>query len=227
MINLIILLFIESIGLCSDNEITNGKSLLLITFGSGPDQYSDETPSSFNFNTGYVQRFASNIRNSNFAFLNEVPKLEQVIYRYHHRAQDHTKNDNGGYMYFVNVGSSGAPLFNSTVNNLCIDVCYEFSMYLANPTQDLLLAADKPNIRFEVRNATDENQLLAQFSTDDIPAYKEMTWSKYGLSFNASSTSVVLLILSNVKGGIGNDLAIDDIELRVCSTNHSGVYPPG
>jgi hypothetical protein len=130
-------------------------------------------------------------------------------------------------MYFVNVGSSGAPLFNSTVNNLCIDVCYEFSMYLANPMQDLTLFAPKPNIRFEARNPTNENQLLAQFSTDDIPSYEKLTWSKYGLSFTASSTSVLLLILSNVKGGDGNDIAIDDIELRICSTNHSGVYPPG
>jgi hypothetical protein len=227
VINLIILLFIESIGLCSDNEITNGKSLLLITFGCGSDQYSDKTPSSFNFSTDYVQKFDSNIGNMDFAFLNAVPKLEQIIYRYHHGAQDHTKNDNGGYMYFVNILERNIPLFNSTVNNLCIGLCYEFSMYLANPMQDLLVSAPKPNIRFEVRNATNNDQLLAQFSTDNISSYEKLTWSKYGLSFNASSASVVLLIRSNVKEGYGNDLAIDDIELRVCSTNHSGVYPPG
>ncbi len=225
MINLIILLFIESIGLCSDNEITNGKSLLLITFGSGPDQYSDKTPSSFNFNTSHEQKFDSFLYGGTFAFLNAVPKLEKFVYRYHHGAQDHTKNDNGGYMYFINILESSIPLFHSLVNNLCIGLCYEFSMYLANPTQDLISTADKPNIRFEVRTAT--NQPLGQFSTDDIPAYEQLTWSKYGLSFNASSTSVVLLMFSNLKRASGNDLAIDDIELRVCSTDHSGVYPPG
>jgi hypothetical protein len=85
-----------------------------------------------------------------------------------------------------------------------------------------------PNIRFEVRTATNENQLLAQFSTDDISEYDEVTWSKYGLSFNASSSSVVLLIVSNVEGiWRGNDLAIDDIELRVCSTDDSVFSPSG
>jgi len=227
VINLIILLFIESIGLCSDNEITNGKSPLLITFGSGPDQYSDKTPCSFNFSTSHEQIFDSHIYGGNFAFLNAVPKLEKVIYRYHHGAQDHTKNDNGGYMYFVNILRSNIPLFYSIVNNLCIGVCYEFSMYLANPMQDIILASTQPNIRFEVRNAVNGNQLLAQFSTGNITTYQKLTWSKYGLLFNASTTSVVLLMFSNLGREHGNDLAIDDIELRVCSTDHSGVYPPG
>jgi hypothetical protein len=227
VINLIILLFIESIGLCSDNGITNGKSLLLITFGSGPDQYSDKTPSSFNFSTTHDQKFASDIKTGWFAFLNAVPKLEKLFERYHHGAQDHTKNDNGGYMYLANVGKVNILLFQSTVNNLCIGLCYEFSMYVANVIDYVIFPSPEPNIRLEVRNAANENQLLAQFSTGNIPSYKELTWSKYGLSFNASSTSVVLLMISNAPGGKGNDLVIDDIELRVCSTNYSGVYPPG
>ncbi len=227
MINLIILLFIESIGLCSDNEITNGKSLLLITFGSGPDQYSAKTPSSFNFSTTFRQKFDADIPHGTFAFVNAVP--ERAVFPYfswYKGVQDHTENDTDGYMYLVSMGKS-LQFFQSTVNNLCIGLCYEFSVYLMNPVQELLLNILKPNIRLEVRTATNGNKSLAQFSTGKIPAYKELTWSKYGLSFNASSTSIVLLMISNTGEGDGNDLAIDDIELRVCSPNRSGVYPPG
>jgi hypothetical protein len=45
-----------------------------------------------------------------------------------------------------------------------------------------------------------------------------MTWLKYGLSFIASSSAVDLLMISNARSGIGNDLAVDDIELHVCSS---------
>jgi hypothetical protein len=34
-------------------------------------------------------------------------------------------------------------------------------------------------------------------------------------------------MVSNVKGGDGNDIAIDDIELRVCSTVYSNFCPSG
>jgi hypothetical protein len=152
--------------------------------------------------------------------VNAVPQHGKFLsYRWYQGAQDHTENDTDGYMYLVSVGASNTPLFQSTVNNLSIGLCYEFSVYLTNPVQQLAIPIPKPNIQLEVRTATNENQLLAQFSTGDILEYGEMTWSKHGLSFTASSTSVVLLILSNTVRGTGNDVAIDDIELRV--------YPPG
>jgi hypothetical protein len=56
VINLILLLFIESVELCSNNDATKGESLLSITFGSGSAQYSNETPSSFNFSTTHQQK---------------------------------------------------------------------------------------------------------------------------------------------------------------------------
>jgi hypothetical protein len=34
-----------------------------------------------------------------------------------------------------------------------------------------------------------------------------------------------LLMISHVEGSIGNDLAVDDIQLRVCSTTNSSYGP--
>ncbi|CAF4248609.1 unnamed protein product [Rotaria magnacalcarata] len=55
--------------------------------------------------------------------------------------------------------------------------------------------------------------------TGDVPACYNMSWSKYGISFKATHSSVVLLMISNVAEGNGNDVVVDDIELRVYLTN--------
>jgi hypothetical protein len=214
---------IESVGLCSEYGTTHGESVLLITFDSGLGTYSNKTPFDFNFSTSQQQKVDPDINDGYFGFVNEVPNPYNA---WHGGALDHTENDTNGYMYLVNIGENGSQLFSSTVSNLCSEVRYEFSSYLANliPIQ---YTSIKPNIRFEVRTAATPNYLLAQFDTGDIPQYDNITWSKYGLSFIALSSSVVLLMISNVEQGYGNDLAIDDIELRVCSPGHSGLCHPG
>jgi hypothetical protein len=196
----------------------------LITFDSGSDLCSNRTPSSFYFNTTYKQKLGFHTEAGWFGFLNEVPDPYKI---WHAGAFDHTPNDTAGYMFLVDVADGeGSEFFKSTVNGLCIGVCYEFSAYLAN----IMKKIDnyrKPNVRFEVRATIVQNDPLAQLVTGDIPQYDNMTWSKHGLSFIASNTSVVLLMIPHVVGHDGNDLAIDDIELRVCPTVQAGFCPSG
>ena len=143
----------------------------------------------------------------------------------HTGALDHTLDDIDGYMFVIDITSQGAELFEYRVSNLCIGSCYNFSAYLANVERP---KSTEPNVRFEVQSAMDRNYSLARYDTGNIKAYpSSMTWSKYGLSFNASVASVALLIISNVGGAPGNDLAMDDIELSVCSPAQVGSYPPG
>jgi hypothetical protein len=195
----------------------------LITFGFGSAQYSTNTPATFNFTTTHEQNFGSRIENDHFGFVNAVP---DYLGNWHTGAKDHTENDTGGYMYLVNVGTQYYPFFRFRADNLCIGQRYEFSAYLANVVKPNP-SVTNPNIRFEVRTAT-TNDVLVQNSTGDIPLNSQMTWSKHGLSFVASNSSIDLLMLSNVGATIhGNNIAIDDIELRVCSVTHSGICPPG
>jgi hypothetical protein len=226
-INFIVFLSIESDGLCPDNAAHNGTSLVLITFGSGSYQYSNATPSTFNFSTAHRQTFQSSINDGMFGFVNAVP---YYWFSWHTGALDHTENDHGGYMLLVNVADGNdRQLFNSTVNGLCIGLRYEFSAFLATVVADTLLTklSAKPNVRFEVRASAGTNDILEIFITGEILRYSSMTWKKYGVSFNASSRSVTLLMISHVSRSDGNSIAIDDIELRVFSTEHSGFCPPG
>jgi hypothetical protein len=224
IINFILCLSIESVGSCSHNDTNNGTSLLFITFDSGSDLYLNKTPTSFCFNTTYAQKLGSKSEPGYFGFVNAVPNVSSA---WHDRAPDHTENDTAGYMFLVDLAEEKeTQLFNATVNGLCIGVCYEFSAYLANIVKKGI-DAPKPKVSFEVRATTVQKDLLAKTFTGDIPEYDNMTWSKHDLSFIASNTSVVLLIIPNVAERSGNDLAIDDIELRVCPTVQTGFCSSG
>ncbi len=83
-----------------------------------------------------------------------------------------------------------------------------------------------PNIKFQVCDSASGTVVLAERDTGDIPETARMTWIKYGMSFVATTPSVVLLIISNAPGGCGNDFAVDDIVLRSCSNVGKSLCPP-
>ena len=154
-----------------------------------------------------------------FAFINKVPNL---FGSWHGGENDHTDSDANGYMYLIAINKSDSELFNMTINDLFIEQIYRFSAYLANAEKNKPNSV-KPNVRFEVRTTTTDRQVIAQFNTSDIPQHQRLTWQQYGISFKASNSSLVLLIISNVENPGGNDLIIDDIELELLSmTNMSG-----
>ncbi|CAF5219547.1 unnamed protein product, partial [Rotaria magnacalcarata] len=133
-----------------------------------------------------------------------------------------TKDDDGGYMFLADVGNeSHQPLFNYKVNNLSSGVCYEFSADITNVVKSGSNLT-KPNVRLEVWEKDKNGTLIAQTSTGNLSECGTMSWSKYGVSFVPTSTSVTLLMVSNIFETRGNDIAIDDIELSVCSGNCSG-----
>ena len=167
-------------------------------------------PNNFNFsNTGHKSAMPP-ANNGEFAFVNKVPKFYDV---FHTGSLDHT-NDNNGYMYLINIGAKNSELFNMSIDSLCTGTCYEFSAYLANVVK--LSDSPKPNIRFEVW-PTGDTSAVVQNNTGKISQFRDLTWCKYAVSFRASNQSVKLLLITNVGGEDGNDVAIDDIELRVCS----------
>lgn len=143
---------------------------------------------------------------------------------WHTGALDHTPNDIDGYMFLANADPSPGQFYRGTVDDLCIGQRYEFSAYMANIVKPLGLA--KPNILFQIRTPSD-NTLIAQLGTGDIPEYSSMTWTKYGISFVAMNTSVVIIMISNTANPAGNDIALDDITFRICSNVSSGVCATG
>ena len=215
---LLLFVFKESVGLCYDNQTFHSKPILLITFGNGLAQYSGATPADFGFQTTYGQQLHSRTYDGTFSFINAIHNDYDV---WHTGAKDHT-GDKGGYMFLVNADRRPGLVYSERVDDLCVGLRYEFSIYFANACRPLSYL--DPNVLFEVRS-TRNNTLLAQLSSGLVGTYDNLTWEKYGLSFIALESSVNLLITSIAAGGAGNDFVIDDIALRVCADEGTGICP--
>ncbi|CAF0767834.1 unnamed protein product [Adineta steineri] len=210
----------KSGGLCTDEDLRDTDPILLITFGNGSNQYSTKKPANFHFSTTYEQVFEPTTADGRFSLINSIH--DDFGGSWHTGATDHT-GDKGGYMFLVNADFKAGEFYRGTVKNLCVGQLYEFSVYLANICKPDKCEI-KPNVKFQVRT-TVGNHLLAELNSGNVLEHNTLTWKKYGLSFTAKTNSVVLLMISNAAGGMGNDLALDDIALRVCGAGKSGFCP--
>lgn len=124
---------------------------------------------------------------------------------------DHTGN---GAFLLVNASFTPGDFFVATVNNLCPNTTYEFAAWIMNVMNRF--GAIKPNITFRIE--TTGGTVLKQFSTGDIIESTSPVWNQYGFYFTTPATNngIVLRMTNNAPGGIGNDLALDDITFRPC-----------
>ncbi|RXK59787.1 gliding motility-associated C-terminal domain-containing protein [Lacibacter luteus] len=143
-----------------------------------------------------------------------------------HIGYDHSS---GGNMMVINADYTAGKFYETRVNNLCSGSQLYFSAWIANLIPLGLSNPLDPVIRFEISSATSGN-VLASFITPTIPRYSNFTWERYGFPFAlpTGETSVILRIFNNQAGGIGNDLALDDIEFTLCgpamTTSLNGAY---
>jgi len=201
-----------TIGSCDAGNVTTLNPLFSITFGSGSTTFSSATPSDFGFSTTYTQVFTGIPQDGQFGIMNAVPWNSNA---WQDGALDYTPSDTNGYMFLVNADYAGGEFYRATITGLVTGSQYFLSAYMANIVKSGINLL-KPDVTFQVRAATG-NALLQQQSTGSLPETSSLTWQRYGMIFVAPSTSVVLLMTSNVGGGSGNDVVIDNIELRGCT----------
>lgn len=121
--------------------------------------------------------------------------------------QDNSPDPNG-YMMVVNASFQPGLFYEQTVEGLCENTTYEFSADIIN-----LIPRGKNYIQPNVSFLIDE---AIVYQTDNIP--ENETWNTYGFLFDTApgQTSVKLALQNNAPGGIGNDLALDNITFRPC-----------
>ncbi len=117
-------------------------------------------------------------------------------------------SDPNGYMMVVNASFDAGLFYQEEVTGLCENTGYEFSVDIINmiePNSGLI----KPNVSFLIDD-------VLQFSTGNIE--ETGAWETFGFSFETgpNQTSIVLSLSNNADGGIGNDLALDNITFRPC-----------
>ena len=122
--------------------------------------------------------------------------------------QDNSQ-DPRGYMMVVNATFSTGLFFEQDIDGLCENTFYEFSADIIN----LIAAGNANHIAPNVSFLLDD---VVQYSSGDIP--QNETWITYGFTFTTppGQTSIKLSLQNNAPGGIGNDLALDNISFRAC-----------
>ncbi len=129
----------------------------------------------------------------------------------------HTVNadhSGGGAFMLVNASYVPADFFVTTVTGLCPNTTYEFSAWIMNVL--ISPAGIQPNLTFHIE--TPAGIVLGTFNTGNISVSSQPKWEQYGFYFTttAGNPDVVIRITNNAPGGIGNDLALDDITFRPC-----------
>lgn len=121
----------------------------------------------------------------------------------------------GGAFMLVNASNEPGDFFVSAVTGLCPNTTYEFSSWVLN-ILSRTGGGNMPNITFKIE--TPSGVLLGSYNSGDIPQTPVPIWKQYGFYFTTTTatTDVVIRLTNNAPGGIGNDLALDDITFRPC-----------
>lgn len=113
-------------------------------------------------------------------------------------------SDPYGYMMVVNASYDPGLFYEKVVDGLCANTDYVFTADIYN-----LAGGIRPNVSFLLDNEE-------QYNTGQIPFNHQ--WITYGFSFTTgpNQTSITLALRNNAPGGIGNDLALDNISFQAC-----------
>lgn len=116
--------------------------------------------------------------------------------------------DPNGYMMVVNASYDAGLFYEHVITGLCPNTSYAFSCDIINLVHsgaNMIL----PNVSFLIDG-------VVKYNTGNIPETEQ--WNTYGFLFTtgANQSSVTLSLRNNASGGVGNDLALDNISFGTC-----------
>ena len=134
---------------------------------------------------------------------------------------DHT-GDKNGYMMVINAADDPGIFFTYVVkgDKLCPNTTYQFAAWVLNILRDLpqTQGYTEPNITFSIEKT--DGTVLKTFNTGNIKAddLDRPSWKQYGTFFTSPNdgSDIIVKMTNSGKGGLGNDLAIDDITFSPC-----------
>ncbi len=118
-------------------------------------------------------------------------------------------SDPHGYMMVVNASYTPGLFYEQIVDGLCENTLYVFSADVINVIKTGTANHIKPEVSFLIDDEV-------KYSSGQIP--QDQSWKTFGFTFTTAPnvTSVKLSLRNNAPGGIGNDLALDNITFRPC-----------
>lgn len=212
LVNLTTSSLMAQTNLCSgnlgDNIFTKGD------FGSG-------TPNVVQMNPGIAPGFVYTTQvppdDGEYTLTNNI-NAWSFVYPTWLRIGDNDVNPNG-YMMVVNASFAPGIFYEQQINNLCDNTLYEFSADVINLIRQGTTGHILPNVSFLLDDAL-------SYASGPIP--QDEDWHTYGFTFitGPGQFSVKLSLRNNSPGGIGNDLALDNISFKACGPKSSATIEP-
>jgi gliding motility-associated-like protein len=180
-----------------------GDPIIDITFGSGTATRSGPLPADSG-STTYTYSATGFPSDDYYTIANTTAGMFNGWWT----TTDHTGNT-GGYMMIVNGSYDPGTFYTRTVSGLCGNTTYQFAAWIKNL---LNYSGILPNVTFSI--LTTSGTVLGTGNTGNIATGD--VWIQYPFEFTtpANTDSIVLKMTNNAPGGIGNDIAIDDITFR-------------
>jgi len=144
---------------------------------------------------------------------------------FHSNIIDHTHPDDPerGYMMFIDpyLNDYNRILYETEIDDLCQDANLYFSAWFIDVNKHVHENATSPKIEMQmIEKGT--NKILASSGTQTIPSFTIGTppgWTQIGVPFRVESgTSIIFRIYNKEYSKDGNDWAMDDIEIHLCTS---------
>ncbi len=118
-------------------------------------------------------------------------------------------NDPNGYFMVINADFTPGVIYEQTIEGLCENTLYAFSADVINLVRTGVTNHVEPNVSFLLND-------VEQYTSGNIGQTER--WNTYGFTFTTDPgvTTMTLSLRNNAPGGIGNDLAIDNVTFRPC-----------
>ena len=137
--------------------------------------------------------------------------------KWHNLPEDHTPGDVNGKMMIVNASEKPGDFFALTVTGFKPGAQYRVSGWFANICKYASGCIPTPPIIEITVHANDK--IISSFKTSEIKQSDVPQWQNYTGEFvMVANTDVISLQMKDLTpGGCGNDFALDDIEINLCS----------
>jgi hypothetical protein len=213
-------------GTCGTTNPTNCAATGTVLFREDFDGYGNGlNPTTSQYSTGALP---AGITTYNFSSTSSIPDGSYALAKKSENSGDwyiyddytHPNNPSVGRFMLVNADYTPKVFYKQELQNLCEASQLYFSTMIANcHSYNSSNPFIKPDLTFILYNSQ-TNAVVAIFSTGNIPDCSVYTdWRQWGFTFTvpANINSILLEIKNNAPGGWGNDLGLDNIEIRLCA----------
>ncbi|WP_184542483.1 PKD domain-containing protein [Mucilaginibacter sp. FT3.2] len=197
-----------------------GDPVVKITFGSGTASRGGAL-SADSGTTTYIYSGSGEVGENYYTITNQVNTSVHGSFVTSYDHDYETTGNTNGYMMVVNGNLQAGTVYTRTVPGLCANTQYQFGVWIKN-----VLSSNgiPPNMVFHIYAADGTTELSTPVSTGDVPTGK--VWHNYTANFTlpAGTGDVIIKLVSNASGQVGNDFAVDDITFSPYGSTVSAVF---